>query len=187
MNVFFSLFIFVPSRMTDLINLNSRPDTPETDDGDTFDSEFKMHKANYYMTKMNYVDASRWVLMKTGLRISWDINIRVNTEHNVCYFFASFQCIFHKDVIKKFILCIVSFFSLINCITVSWPLLEYAAVNVVGSVHEIQDLDESIIYVRVFVWCREVLQEQARGYVLAIQWILLYYFEGVPSWSWWEC
>ncbi|XP_064610977.1 5'-3' exoribonuclease 1-like [Liolophura sinensis] len=77
------------SAVADLIDLNSRPDTPDTDDGDTFDSEFKMHKANYYMTKMNYVDASR-----------------------------------------------------------------------------------------------EVLQEQARGYVLAIQWILLYYFEGVPSWSW---
>ncbi|XP_048250322.1 5'-3' exoribonuclease 1-like isoform X1 [Haliotis rufescens] len=30
----------------------------------------------------------------------------------------------------------------------------------------------------------EVLQDQARGYVTAIQWILLYYFEGVPSWSW---
>ncbi|KAH9508699.1 5'-3' exoribonuclease 1 [Bulinus truncatus] len=30
----------------------------------------------------------------------------------------------------------------------------------------------------------DVLQDQARGYVIAIQWILLYYFEGCPSWSW---
>ncbi|KAK7476098.1 hypothetical protein BaRGS_00032652 [Batillaria attramentaria] len=30
----------------------------------------------------------------------------------------------------------------------------------------------------------EVLQEQAHAYVRAIQWILLYYFEGVQSWSW---
>jgi len=31
---------------------------------------------------------------------------------------------------------------------------------------------------------REVLKEQALGYVKAIQWILQYYFKGVPSWSW---
>ncbi|GFR69701.1 5'-3' exoribonuclease 1, partial [Elysia marginata] len=30
----------------------------------------------------------------------------------------------------------------------------------------------------------DVIKEQARGYVTAIQWILLYYFEGCPSWSW---
>ncbi|KAL3861178.1 hypothetical protein ACJMK2_007243 [Sinanodonta woodiana] len=30
----------------------------------------------------------------------------------------------------------------------------------------------------------EVLRDQAEGYVRAIQWILLYYFEGVPSWGW---
>ncbi|KAK6177144.1 hypothetical protein SNE40_015305 [Patella caerulea] len=30
----------------------------------------------------------------------------------------------------------------------------------------------------------DVLEDQAKGYVLAIQWILLYYFEGVPSWGW---
>ncbi|KAK3800409.1 hypothetical protein RRG08_052792 [Elysia crispata] len=30
----------------------------------------------------------------------------------------------------------------------------------------------------------EVIKEQAQGYVIAIQWILLYYFEGCPSWSW---
>ncbi|XP_053379748.1 5'-3' exoribonuclease 1-like isoform X2 [Mercenaria mercenaria] len=30
----------------------------------------------------------------------------------------------------------------------------------------------------------EVLQDQAEGYVRGIQWILLYYYEGVPSWSW---
>ncbi|KAL5015240.1 hypothetical protein ScPMuIL_009510 [Solemya velum] len=29
-----------------------------------------------------------------------------------------------------------------------------------------------------------VLLEQAEGYVRAIQWILLYYYRGVPSWSW---
>ncbi|CAL1537410.1 unnamed protein product [Lymnaea stagnalis] len=29
-----------------------------------------------------------------------------------------------------------------------------------------------------------VLEEQAHGYVIAIQWILLYYFDGCPSWSW---
>lgn len=31
---------------------------------------------------------------------------------------------------------------------------------------------------------REVLKEQAAGYVQAIQWILLYYYEGVQSWNW---
>ncbi|KAH3800347.1 hypothetical protein DPMN_153980 [Dreissena polymorpha] len=30
----------------------------------------------------------------------------------------------------------------------------------------------------------EVLRDQAEGYVRGIQWILLYYYEGVPSWSW---
>ncbi|KAK6965733.1 5p-3p exoribonuclease 1-like isoform X2 [Biomphalaria glabrata] len=30
----------------------------------------------------------------------------------------------------------------------------------------------------------DILQDQARGYVIALQWILLYYFEGCPSWSW---
>ncbi|XP_063418054.1 5'-3' exoribonuclease 1-like isoform X2 [Mytilus trossulus] len=30
----------------------------------------------------------------------------------------------------------------------------------------------------------EVLKDQAEGYVRAIQWILMYYYEGVPSWSW---
>ncbi|XP_059155106.1 5'-3' exoribonuclease 1-like isoform X2 [Physella acuta] len=30
----------------------------------------------------------------------------------------------------------------------------------------------------------DVLKDQAHGYVIAIQWILLYYFEGCPSWSW---
>lgn len=30
----------------------------------------------------------------------------------------------------------------------------------------------------------EVLKEQAAGYVQAIQWILLYYYEGVQSWNW---
>ena len=29
-----------------------------------------------------------------------------------------------------------------------------------------------------------MLHEQAHGYVRAIQWILHYYFNGVPSWSW---
>lgn len=29
-----------------------------------------------------------------------------------------------------------------------------------------------------------VLEDQAHGYVIAIQWILLYYFDGCPSWSW---
>ena len=33
--------------------------------------------------------------------------------------------------------------------------------------------------------CREVLREQATGYVKALQWILYYYYTGVPSWSWW--
>jgi 5'-3' exoribonuclease 1 len=32
--------------------------------------------------------------------------------------------------------------------------------------------------------CREVLREQAVGYVRAIQWNLHYYYHGVPSWSW---
>ena len=31
---------------------------------------------------------------------------------------------------------------------------------------------------------REVLRDQAEGYVRGIQWILRYYYEGVPSWSW---
>lgn len=35
------------------------------------------------------------------------------------------------------------------------------------------------------VFLSEVLNEQAEAYVRAIQWILLYYFQGVPSWSWW--
>ncbi|BFZ23484.1 hypothetical protein BsWGS_26524 [Bradybaena similaris] len=30
----------------------------------------------------------------------------------------------------------------------------------------------------------DVLKDQAHGYVIAIQWILLYYFDGCPSWSW---
>ncbi|WAR13812.1 XRN1-like protein, partial [Mya arenaria] len=30
----------------------------------------------------------------------------------------------------------------------------------------------------------EVLRDQAKGYVRGIQWILLYYYQGVPSWSW---
>ncbi|KAL4221730.1 5'-3' exoribonuclease 1 [Mactra antiquata] len=30
----------------------------------------------------------------------------------------------------------------------------------------------------------DVLKDQAEGYVRGIQWILLYYYEGVPSWSW---
>ncbi|XP_064642506.1 5'-3' exoribonuclease 1-like isoform X2 [Lineus longissimus] len=30
----------------------------------------------------------------------------------------------------------------------------------------------------------DVLEDQAHGYVRAIQWILLYYYDGVPSWSW---
>lgn len=30
----------------------------------------------------------------------------------------------------------------------------------------------------------ETLRDQAEGYVRGIQWILLYYYEGVPSWSW---
>ena len=38
--------------------------------------------------------------------------------------------------------------------------------------------------VRVHVCRRSVLREQAHGYVRAIQWILHYYFNGVPSWSW---
>lgn len=29
-----------------------------------------------------------------------------------------------------------------------------------------------------------VLKEQAKGYVVAVQWILGYYYHGVPSWSW---
>lgn len=33
---------------------------------------------------------------------------------------------------------------------------------------------------------KQVLRDQCEEYVRAIQWILLYYFEGVPSWSWWE-
>ena len=31
---------------------------------------------------------------------------------------------------------------------------------------------------------RDVLVEQTFQYVMGIQWILLYYFRGVPSWSW---
>ncbi|XP_061162690.1 5'-3' exoribonuclease 1-like [Saccostrea echinata] len=31
---------------------------------------------------------------------------------------------------------------------------------------------------------KEVLRDQSEQYVRGIQWILLYYFEGVPSWSW---
>lgn len=31
---------------------------------------------------------------------------------------------------------------------------------------------------------KQVLRDQCEEYVRAIQWILLYYFEGVPSWSW---
>ncbi len=31
---------------------------------------------------------------------------------------------------------------------------------------------------------RQVLREQAHGYVRALQWILHYYYHGVPSWSW---
>ncbi len=31
---------------------------------------------------------------------------------------------------------------------------------------------------------RDVLRDQAEGYVLAIQWILHYYYNGVCSWSW---
>ncbi|KAK3105106.1 hypothetical protein FSP39_017370 [Pinctada imbricata] len=31
---------------------------------------------------------------------------------------------------------------------------------------------------------KEVLRDQSEGYIRAIQWILLYYYEGVPSWSW---
>jgi 5'-3' exoribonuclease 1 len=30
----------------------------------------------------------------------------------------------------------------------------------------------------------DVLEDQAFGYVRAIQWILHYYYDGVPSWSW---
>jgi hypothetical protein len=30
-----------------------------------------------------------------------------------------------------------------------------------------------------------MLRDQCEEYIRAIQWILLYYFEGVPSWSWW--
>ncbi|KAJ8320860.1 hypothetical protein KUTeg_002447 [Tegillarca granosa] len=30
----------------------------------------------------------------------------------------------------------------------------------------------------------DVLRDQAEGYVRGIQWILLYYYEGCPSWSW---
>lgn len=29
------------------------------------------------------------------------------------------------------------------------------------------------------------MAELAEGYVLAIQWILHYYYHGVQSWSWW--
>ena len=31
---------------------------------------------------------------------------------------------------------------------------------------------------------KQVLRDQCEEYVRGIQWILLYYFEGVPSWSW---
>lgn len=33
----------------------------------------------------------------------------------------------------------------------------------------------------------EVLQREAEGYVLALQWILFYYYRGCPSWSWYVC
>lgn len=46
-------------------------------------------------------------------------------------------------------------------------------------------------YATVFIYmctcmyvCREVMRDQAEGYVRAIQWNLNYYYNGVCSWSW---
>lgn len=32
--------------------------------------------------------------------------------------------------------------------------------------------------------CSDVLAQQAKDYVLGLQWILYYYYTGVPSWGW---
>ena len=41
---------------------------------------------------------------------------------------------------------------------------------------------EKLGFVRVD---EKVLAEQAKCYVVGIQWVLSYYYLGVPSWSWW--
>lgn len=35
-----------------------------------------------------------------------------------------------------------------------------------------------------FIYCSQVLSEQAECYVRALQWTLYYYYRGVRSWSW---
>ena len=39
------------------------------------------------------------------------------------------------------------------------------------------------MYIHVFTY-RDVLEQQAVDYVKGLQWILHYYYTGVPSWGW---
>lgn len=53
------------------------------------------------------------------------------------------------------------------------------------SVHQLLKIFFTIIFMFFFfLMYRHVRAEQTECYIQALQWILFYYYRGVPSWSW---
>ena len=92
-----------------------------------------------------------------------------------------------------YLLLLVSFANHFICCTT--PTLQWSIDNSISLFQMSMDLlvnqyEVPILHLNDLVFelnyvFRDVLVEQTFQYVMGIQWILLYYFRGVPSWSWW--
>ncbi|XP_052224237.1 5'-3' exoribonuclease 1-like [Dreissena polymorpha] len=90
--------------------------------------------------------------------------------------FSLFVCLF------QMIVCLLQMISHYDCVSVADDFSEkYSDEDTLYNKYKRNYYMTKMKYEHV---TPEVLRDQAEGYVRGIQWILLYYYEGVPSWSW---